>query len=1079
MRTFFTLVALAAMTMTVHAQDLVIPTNALNPDLELTKCRLDPIGMNVGNTSTESVICIGEVDFSEDYQAVGMAFSNGYGGKGNYAILKAGADPSSAQPFAQLALARTGDSYQNYVKLAGNMGYSVESPADLPGGQLAKEGLSFSKPEGKQKVYVSFVGGAGNVQAIHFYKNTFSPSDFHSEGGWEPLNGQLLSPTDNMSNYAKVAMRLAYENSQLVSSPSEETRKDGNSGWGWTTEGVVVDYGTMDFGDGEFTQVCGFVSHWNGDKINDYLEVYIDDVNDEANKIAFIFTGNEYHGTFQNQLYPRAAALNQVVTGSHKVLVKWHGGSTNLTNLDFCKGTQWCESPAPDYEILKLEVVNETPSQRAKYYTMRNNVPEGAIKIQNHAGLNKYQLEGNGNYGYTGPGTVIKFGGIDFENGQFNRVILGYSTGGTDRIDYYKKYANISLYLDLEAGDKSYNWGNAHEELADVEPVAVIRHQATGGWGNVYNIGDDLAKVKGVHDVYLVYYQAHSDQGANIFDFFLDRVKTPEVSGIKINHEDLNLVDGQTHYNITITDNITSNDVEVSTIDTEDCTVKKVIKPTDIQDKYLVEISIEKDGNVLTLYTVNVTVVAKVNETPSANAKHYTMRPGNPSGATTISGHEVLYDKNKTHVETAGNYGFTDNNTVIKLENIDFEDGRYDRIILGYSTGGNNWKGNKEDANISLYLDLEKGGQTYDWANVREQLASVEPIAVVRYQATGGWGNVLNIGDDLATVTGSHTMYVVYNINDHINDGANIFDYYLDSHYSTYNGLAALEETEVASNKPVVINADLEVVHKQGNIVWAKDNAQSYNFTTKEEGAIDYLGLFKDYKNGDQNNWIRLVFANESAAGSISSGDKLSMVKGEYTGAPGEKHVLAVSGYESTSERGNYEVNVYFPANFMGGTGNYVASGQTYFFVAPKIEEYCRLTMAVWNGEFFTVPAQAEGMNSAGIKGAVRADFSMCGEEKKAQLETTAAYSFMGFVTKAPSASNGPARILTQSGVTPTDYVFTIIEDVTSSDDRIVTGVDEVNVSGMASKAVKMIENGQVVIIKNGKKYNMMGQTIK
>ncbi|WP_407405119.1 hypothetical protein [Sodaliphilus sp.] len=614
MKKSLTLVAAAVMAFAANAQDLIVPTNSLNPNIELTECRMDPVGMNVGNVGTESVIGIGEVDFSENYQAVGMAFSNGWNGKGNYAILWAGEDFESALPFAQLALARTGDSYHNYVKLAGNMGYLVSSPADLPGGELAVEGLSFYQPTGKQNVYVTFVGGGGNIQAIHFYKNTFSPADFHSEGGWEPLNGQLLRPVENMSNYVKVAMRLAYENSQLVASPSQDTRKDGNSGWGWTTEGVVVDYGTMNFGNGEYTQVCGFVSHWNGNSMNDGLEVYIDEVNDE-NKIAFIFTGNEYRGDFQGELYARAAALNRVVTGSHKVLVKWRGGSTNLTNLDFCKGTLWCESPAPDYAVLTK--VNDTPSENAKHYTMRNDVPEGAIKITNHAGLNQYQLEGNGNYGYTGNRTVLKLEGIDFENGQYNKVRIAYATGGDGWIDY-KENANISLYLDLEEGGKTYDWTNAPEELknAGVEPVAVVRHQATGGWGNVLTISDDLAPVTGVHTVYVVYYQRYTSEGANIFDYYLDTeapAKEPKITGISIKGQALELVEGQTNYSLDLTENFTAEDVVVDTEDAEDCTVSVKVNPVVLEsvDEYLVEISLKNGEEVLAEYTVNVTVTTE------------------------------------------------------------------------------------------------------------------------------------------------------------------------------------------------------------------------------------------------------------------------------------------------------------------------------------------------------------------------------------------------------------------------------------------------------------------------------------
>ena len=43
---------------------------------------------------------------------------------------------------------------------------------------------------------------------------------------------------------------------------------------------------------------------------------------------------------------------------------------------------------------------------------------------------------------------------------------------------------------------------------------------------------------------------------------------------------------------------------------------------------------------------------------------------------------------------------------------------------------------------------------------------------------------------------------------------------------------------------------------------------------------------------------------------------------------------------------------------------------------------------------------------------------------------------------------------------------------------EVPTAINDINVE-KASKAVKMIENGQVVIVKDGVKYNVAGQAIK
>ena len=63
-----------------QAQDLIIVTSAKNPYMEvLNQARIDPVTNNLGSTSTNTVVCIGEVDFSENYLAAGLTFAQGWG----------------------------------------------------------------------------------------------------------------------------------------------------------------------------------------------------------------------------------------------------------------------------------------------------------------------------------------------------------------------------------------------------------------------------------------------------------------------------------------------------------------------------------------------------------------------------------------------------------------------------------------------------------------------------------------------------------------------------------------------------------------------------------------------------------------------------------------------------------------------------------------------------------------------------------------------------------------------------------------------------------------------------------------
>ena len=71
--------------------------------------------------------------------------------------------------------------------------------------------------------------------------------------------------------------------------------------------------------------------------------------------------------------------------------------------------------------------------------------------------------------------------------------------------------------------------------------------------------------------------------------------------------------------------------------------------------------------------------------------------------------------------------------------------------------------------------------------------------------------------------------------------------------------------------------------------------------------------------------------------------------------------------------------------------------------------------------------------------------------------------------------------ILPTTGNRPTYYILNSRKSncvVTFPEESPVTAINDINVE-KTSKAVKMIENGQVVIVKDGVKFNVAGQTIK
>ena len=87
-----------------------------------------------------------------------------------------------------------------------------------------------------------------------------------------------------------------------------------------------------------------------------------------------------------------------------------------------------------------------------------------------------------------------------------------------------------------------------------------------------------------------------------------------------------------------------------------------------------------------------------------------------------------------------------------------------------------------------------------------------EPVAVVRAQGTGAWSDKLTTSAPLSYVEGVHNLYVVYNLPDRDNIGANIYGLYLDPGKNPDNIRQTLDNAEsiqayIAGNRIVVHSA--------------------------------------------------------------------------------------------------------------------------------------------------------------------------------------------------------------------------------------------------------------------------------
>lgn len=281
---------------------------------------------NIGHTSENTIIGLGEVDFGTDgnaYQATGVEFANGWGayGEAKYVVLSAGATPEEAVPFNEIRVERT-FGYHQFDMFAENM----------------KEEDGFARPIGKQKVWLTFRAGSGNLRSVKFYEEAI-PKEEEGLQAWP----------NEMEGYEEMATVI--DGSALVravdvpESPEEDPYKDAKYNeetgcWGSTNDGFIVKSNEeIDFGNGEFQQLVAYIGH-DGERYTEYMEFYIDEVKPE-NMVARTWTGINIQEW--NSFTPVATRI-QEVTGSHSLLIKW-GGATNLQKIELVKDSLWFENP--------------------------------------------------------------------------------------------------------------------------------------------------------------------------------------------------------------------------------------------------------------------------------------------------------------------------------------------------------------------------------------------------------------------------------------------------------------------------------------------------------------------------------------------------------------------------------------------------------------------------------------------------------------------------------------------------------------------------------------------------------------
>lgn len=539
-------------TNSLSAQDLVIETMKRNPNIEIKDAKFDVGYGNIGHTSTLSVISLGEVDFGEDgnaYKATGVEFALGEGDYGidlKFLVFHAGNTFEESTIFNELTLERT-YGYHHFETFAENM----------------KEGEGFTRPTGKQKVWLTFRTDKGNLRSVIFYKDRIA------EEGMQPA----IHEQDGYEDKATIVYGNAFERAVKADDPENDPFKDcqydeDKHCWGGITKNFIIKTKEpVEFGEGGFQQLVLHIGH-KGERYKEYMELYIDEVTPE-NMIARTWTGiflDEW-----NDFAPVATKLKEV-TGPHHIFLKF-SDATNLHRIDLLKENLWFENPDCGVQYVDIK-----PSENAVVYqtlsgqgaTQGGDISAGEMEWEILVrGKNNNAMGEGQNIGYTSNGVVVGYYGVDFKNGEYKVAIVNHSCD-KNYLDAPIEECNFSLYIGLN--DQMWDNVSTPEEVkAALEghtPIAVIPAQGTGGWSEKMGTVGTLEKVVGVHNVYVVY-NLPDDAGANIYGLYLDPDDSPVGMEPSVSTQDLKVysANGEIVVNASETVNIaiyTLNGIQVT-----------------------------------------------------------------------------------------------------------------------------------------------------------------------------------------------------------------------------------------------------------------------------------------------------------------------------------------------------------------------------------------------------------------------------------------------------------------------------------------------------------------------------------
>ena len=119
--------------------------------------------------------------------------------------------------------------YQIYYTFADSMAYLKGPNHDGVFEGIAIPGTQYVKPTGKQKVWLTFVAGSGNIRSVKFFEEQLTPEDFVQDGDGRPgwWGAPVLRFPSERPGYSDISVKkLSTESTPAVPMGEDSEFKD-------------------------------------------------------------------------------------------------------------------------------------------------------------------------------------------------------------------------------------------------------------------------------------------------------------------------------------------------------------------------------------------------------------------------------------------------------------------------------------------------------------------------------------------------------------------------------------------------------------------------------------------------------------------------------------------------------------------------------------------------------------------------------------------------------------------------------------------------------------------------------------